>query len=286
MSKSFTLIEILVVIIVIGVLSAFILVGMSSISDKANIAKNQSFSNSLRNSLLMGLVSEWKLDENTNDSWNQNNGTLYNFSASPYVSSCPSGQCLQFDGIDDYVGILDNDNLDIIKEITIEAWVNLQEVTGGYAGRVIVSKGSTYTTPYGIWTGQSANSIMAMITIGGVNLYDSTSNVNLKNGWHLIGEIYDGSKLYSIYDGRIFYIKDVTGDMDINGNSLTISSTSTDRTIKGMVDMVRIYNKAYRSSQIQQNYYSGLNKLLIKNSMSKEEYRLNLAQSLDQNAKF
>jgi prepilin-type N-terminal cleavage/methylation domain-containing protein len=43
MNKSFTLIEILVVIVVIGVLSAFILVGMSSITSSANIAKSQAF---------------------------------------------------------------------------------------------------------------------------------------------------------------------------------------------------------------------------------------------------
>ncbi len=80
MSKSFTLIEILVVIVVIGVLSAFILVGMSSISSKANIAKSQVFINSIDNSLLTSRVAYWKLDEGagttTSDSWGVSLGTL------------------------------------------------------------------------------------------------------------------------------------------------------------------------------------------------------------------
>ncbi|MFA6374475.1 MAG: prepilin-type N-terminal cleavage/methylation domain-containing protein, partial [Candidatus Paceibacterota bacterium] len=39
MNKSFTLIEILVVIVIIGILSAFIIVSMAGVSDKATIAK-------------------------------------------------------------------------------------------------------------------------------------------------------------------------------------------------------------------------------------------------------
>ena len=83
MSKSFTLIEILVVIVIIGILSAFIIVSMVGVSDKARIAKSQAFANSLRNSLLINLVSEWKLNDGSgttaSDSWSANTGTLTNF---------------------------------------------------------------------------------------------------------------------------------------------------------------------------------------------------------------
>ncbi|MBP6914381.1 prepilin-type N-terminal cleavage/methylation domain-containing protein, partial [Candidatus Parcubacteria bacterium] len=113
MSKSFTLIEILIVIVVIGILSSFILVGMNSIASSANIAKSESFSSSLRNSLLISLVSEWKLDESSGqsiyDSWSSNNGILGSTSgvdASDPIwitNGCAKGSCLSFDGTDDYV---------------------------------------------------------------------------------------------------------------------------------------------------------------------------------------
>ena len=278
MNKSFTLIEILVVIVVIGILSALILVGTNSITSSASITKYKAFSESLRNSLLTNLVSEWKLDGSASDSWGTNNGTLNNFSGSPYVSSCPSGQCVQFDGVDDYISINDHDTLDIVNEITIEAWVNLEEVTGGYAGRIIIGKGGAYTDPYGVWTSQSAGSIMAMITIGGAASYGSSTNINLKNGWHLVGEIYNGSKLYSIYDGRILYIKDLTGNIDINANNLTINSTSVDRKVKGYIDMVRIYNKAQSSAQIKQKYYIGLSNLFKKDLISLGEFNQRISE--------
>jgi prepilin-type N-terminal cleavage/methylation domain-containing protein len=102
--KSFTLIEILVVIVVVGILSSFILVGMSSITSDANIAKGKAFANSLKNSLLMNLVSEWKLDETSGstsyDSWSQNNGTV---TGATITTDCVSGKCLEFDGIDNRI---------------------------------------------------------------------------------------------------------------------------------------------------------------------------------------
>jgi len=61
MKKSFTLIEILVVIVIIGILSAFIIVSMSGVSQKATIAKGQAFANSLKNALMI----TWSLNGNS-----------------------------------------------------------------------------------------------------------------------------------------------------------------------------------------------------------------------------
>jgi prepilin-type N-terminal cleavage/methylation domain-containing protein len=57
--QAFTLIELLVVIAIIGILSGLIVVSMSGVTQKANIAKAQVFSNSLRNSLMLIIVGEW-----------------------------------------------------------------------------------------------------------------------------------------------------------------------------------------------------------------------------------
>jgi len=60
--QAFTLIELLVVIAIIGILSGLIIVSMNGITNSATVAKAQVFSNSLRNALMMNLVSEWKFD--------------------------------------------------------------------------------------------------------------------------------------------------------------------------------------------------------------------------------
>jgi prepilin-type N-terminal cleavage/methylation domain-containing protein len=75
--SAFTLIELLVVIAIIGILSALIIVGMSSTTQKATIAKAQVFSNSLRNSLMNNLISEWKFNgSGLNDGDNATQRTL------------------------------------------------------------------------------------------------------------------------------------------------------------------------------------------------------------------
>ena len=67
--KAFTLIELLVVIAVIGILSGLIVVSMGGITTKANIAKLQVFSNSIKNSLMSDFVAEYRLDGNMTDTW-------------------------------------------------------------------------------------------------------------------------------------------------------------------------------------------------------------------------
>ncbi|MFA6374227.1 MAG: prepilin-type N-terminal cleavage/methylation domain-containing protein, partial [Candidatus Paceibacterota bacterium] len=62
MNKSFTLIEILVVIVIVGIISAFIIISMAGISSKANIAKGQTFSNSLKNALMLNMIAQYELD--------------------------------------------------------------------------------------------------------------------------------------------------------------------------------------------------------------------------------
>jgi hypothetical protein len=54
------------------------------------------------------------------------NGTLKNMESGDWLSgsNCHSGSCLNFDGVDEYVNIPDDDSLDGYKNITIEAWIN------------------------------------------------------------------------------------------------------------------------------------------------------------------
>ena len=63
LKTAFTLIELLVVIAIIGILSGLIVVSMSGVTEKANIAKSQVFSNSLRNSLMINTVSQYNFND-------------------------------------------------------------------------------------------------------------------------------------------------------------------------------------------------------------------------------
>jgi prepilin-type N-terminal cleavage/methylation domain-containing protein len=298
MSKSFTLIEILVVIVVIGIISSFIIVGLSSVSEKANIAKSKSFSNSLRNSLLMNLVSEWKFDGTTsidgiatindaNDSWGNNNATVVN--GDPKVKGgldCISNKCIDFDV--DY--IIFNQNL-FPREgnWTVEGWFYHKDYT--YPRSFFpIGDANSYSVGNKGWQighGYSSSGVNVIIN-DGTNRISSVLNfdngyrpMELLNKWAHLVVIFDRLSTKKIYgyvnskkQSSSIDISSITGD--ILGNSDIRIGNIVGWLMYGRVDELRIYNDIISSDKIKQNYYSGLNSLLVKNYFNKEEYSLNI----------
>lgn len=287
MNKSFTLIEILVVIVVIGVLSAFILVGMSSITSSANIAKGKAFLNSMDNSMLLGRVSQWKFDETSGatayDSWGTNNGTLTGGATIPLIQTtgCVSNNCLYFDGTDDVVSMGTVPTMHLgAASFSISCWFNKSRTAEGSLVTKLASLNSN-------GTGISATATKIWLYWNVSDYAELFYTINLNQWYSVVWTYNDTTKKSNVY------INGIVMDVD---RSMNITYDPTDRNLRignaggylhqGTIDDVRIYNQAIPTSQIEQNYVAGLNRLLVKNSMSKAEYVLNLAQTLDQNAKF
>jgi len=285
MNKSFTLIEILVVIVVIGILSAFILVGMSSISSKASIAKGQVFANSLRNALLLSLISEWKMDENTGtvlyDNWKgENDGLLTNFdfnSSSGWRtgSQCVSGSCLQFDGSNDNVDFGEASNT-ISNKITIETWIN-PDLTASTADLISKWQGSGGFS----LTRYLKNTILFVYS----NSYYLYANDCLEsNRWTQIIYTIDNSTsgstiLKSYVNGKYWSGNTRNTDIGSTSNSLTLTRYGTyGAYFKGYMDETRIYTNIASVQKINEKYYSGLNKLFKGGGIVLEEFNQRLVE--------
>lgn len=78
-----------------------------------------------------GIVGFWNFDGDANDiSGNDNHGII---SGASFTSVSISGQALYFGGDPDYVGVSDDDSLDMTDEITVMSWVKPNDLTGtGY----------------------------------------------------------------------------------------------------------------------------------------------------------
>ena len=287
-SKSFTLIELLVVIVIIGILAGVIIVSTSSSINKANLAKAQSFSNTVQNELLLNLVSEWTFDNPNNageDTWGNNDGTV---SGAAYqnksTGNCVYGGCYLFDG-NAYIEVsnssLVTSDLAISGAITVSSWVkfNSSSVTG-----IIIGRGNPYNSGAGyIFWRYSDNRILFDIYNSGVRNNIGATYTITDNNWHYIVSTWDGTttstalKLY--LDGSLN-----------NKTSATISSiekialnfrigvsSSGGAYLNGLVDDSRVYNTALTTAQVKQEYIAGINSLLANGNISKEEYdqRLN-----------
>lgn len=282
--KSFTLIEILVVIIVIGILSSFILIGLGSINENARIAKIRVFANSLRNSLLTSIVFEWKLNNNANDSWGLNNGTI---GGTPtLITDCVEGSCYRFNGSTDHIYINDNDSVfNPQTEMTAFLWIRSSVQQD--------SRGLFTQFNYGVGVAERAwairpcsvmNSKLEVIVdhLGdGVTTrknYRSFTPI-LDNRWHYVGFTWNNGILKLYVDG--LEEKDVVYDdsfTTIHNSSAPISvgsfyaNGSPAGFFNGDIDYPILFNKAISSTQIQETYYSTLNKMFKDNKMVLEEY--------------
>ena len=273
---AFTLIELLVVIAIIGILSGLIVVTMSGVTQKANIAKAQVFSNSLRNALMLNLVSEWKLDGNTNDSWGSNNGSWSgpagtNTSATYLSSDCIFNQCLSFDGTDDCVTVANNTSLNITTSFTIEMWIKRTAVSSDRVDLLRRDSSESYAfySPVGSTSVDVRFRDVSDVAHAGTYVIVPTGQWN-----HLVGT-YDGTYLK-------FYLNGVLGPKD-NIGSYTVRAGSGDliigrddpvagRYFNGLIDGVRVYGAAVPSSLVKENYYAGINSLFSRGSISQSEY--------------
>jgi prepilin-type N-terminal cleavage/methylation domain-containing protein len=276
--KAFTLIELLVVIAIIGILSGLIVVSMSGVTQKANIAKSQIFSNSLRNALMLNIVGEWKFEGDTNDTWSGNNGTWSGPTAPNTVANyrpkeeCVSGQCLNFDGVDDVVNTTYAGNFGT-GEFTISFWVKLNTLTPAHQNII------------GNRLPQGANTWWAGIFSDGRINFDSSGNSIISN----TGEIVTNTWYYIIFTrtGTTFttYKNGVSVKTGSQPNNLTAGTNmaigaiyGASERVNGLIDDVRIYNATIPTSQIKEQYFTGLKNLLTSGQINGREYseRINL----------
>ena len=268
--KAFTLIELLVVIAVIGILSGLIIVSMSGTADKATIAKAQVFNNSLRNSLMLDIVSEWRFDENTGasvaDSWNGGNtGTLVGTPTWRTSSNCIQGSCIEFDGIDDLINISFVPGVTTTGNYTMTAWFKKTNTNNG----TIINISNSGSNRNGIMFSSSQIIVCGYYngsTYTSVNYSDLSLNV-----WHHVVCTNKAGVLSLYIDGR-----------NVNSGTTGSSLSSTQNCIgyntnagvyfTGLMDEIRIYNATVPTSQIEKEYFTGLNNLLINGGIDKEEY--------------
>ena len=286
--KSFTLVEMLVVIAIIGILSGVILISTSGSTDKARLAKAQAFATTTQTQLGYDLISEWKFEGHTGigspstnidvlDSVGSNDGDITGHA--PTIkgeSDCISGKCLFFDGLDDYIDFGNKASLDLIDK-NIEFWfktsvngVGVIGQTGGSGQWVLTIRGNRF-----VWDTWATGLDMAAYK----NIIDDK--------WHHFVVSISDSK-----DAEYFYLDGVlervstatvttpaaTGNLYLGSCSVAISTTwctnagATASFFNGYLDEVKIYKEALGEAKIKEQYLAGLDSMLAKNLISKEEY--------------
>lgn len=262
---AFTLIELLVVTAIIGILSGLIVVTMNGVTDKANIAKSQVFSNSLKNAAMANLISEWKFDNSVADSWGLNNGTLTGATYDNTSGDCVYGGCLSFGGtLGEYVQMSAIPSITTGTPFMISVWVYPQ-LGAGY--QTIMGYNNTHRL---LIQGDGT-----MLSQQNGNFYSATGDIAY-GSWSHVLYWNDGTQEKWYVNGKQSGSVHAIVDAEWNGAFKVGQYDLVNYPYKGRIDEIRIFNSAATISFIENQYYAGLNSLLINGGMSKEEYSLGI----------
>jgi prepilin-type N-terminal cleavage/methylation domain-containing protein len=212
-----------------------------------------------------GLVGYWNFDEGTGTiaydlSGYGNNGTLnnFNFTAISGWTTGKIGKALIFDGSDDWVRVSSSTSLDINKNISVFAWVNRSRIVDWerILGRYYWSGGNTGSWELDLGQGY----LRCIFNINGIWRYaNAPAGTNNATGtWYFVGCVYDGSRLYNYVNGELKATSMASGNITTTTYPLAIGTTSNgtsiQNVIQGIIDEVRIYNRALSDSEIKALY--------------------------------
>ncbi len=263
-NKSFTLIELLVVIVIIGILAGIIIVSVSSSISKANFAKGQAFSSTVRNGLLLNLVSEWSFDNLTQsagtvlsadtsieDEWGNYDGLSKGTLIVKDGSDCIKGKCLSFDGSTGYVLI---PTFNIGNLATVSFWAK----SSAYNGRMSFSfNADNYTAGpdfYFISSGLLWNT-----GDGGGNPFTNSSIPN--SDWHHFVVVNDENSNARLYiDGSQIGTASYRSVKTTNNTFFIGKYDNNGYHFNGIIDEFNVFDALLSSSQVKElyAYYSNL----------------------------
>ncbi len=193
-----------------------------------------------------GLITGYEFEEGSgsttaDESANSLTGTLTN---GPTWTNGKYGKGIQFDGTNDYIDLGNSSLFNITSAVTISAWMNISNQT---TSRVILNKGGANGS-YELRGNQSSNATYRFILNGGTNLNGSGSIS--ANTWHHLAATYDGATMKVYVDGVLNNSVAYTSSINITTSSALIGSIGSGLYFQGILDNVRIYNKALSASEV------------------------------------
>ncbi len=162
-----------------------------------------------------------------------------------------NGRGLWFPGVNNWVTIADANDLDLTAGMTLEAWVRPFSISGW--NTVLMKEGTGQTFGYSLYA-NDGTPVRPAVTVQIANVDRSATGTAALpvNTWSHLAATYDGTTLRLYRDGvqigsraQTGNIRTTTGALRIGGNALW------GEYFQGVMDDVRIYNRALSAAEIQ-----------------------------------
>ncbi|MBI2644178.1 MAG: prepilin-type N-terminal cleavage/methylation domain-containing protein [Candidatus Wildermuthbacteria bacterium] len=281
-SQGFTLMELLVVVVIIGILAGVVVLGLKTMRERGRVGGLKEVSSAFDSVLRTDLRAEWKFDEGSGStaldtSGNNQNGTLGGTGASCNTINCTSGNgncptyyednaknsfALEFDGTNDYV-VLPSSAIDRQKG-TVTMWIKRGFATWGASGTsigVFRMRSNPQSERWSVTLKNESGNVRRLqmtwrtgIVGGGANIFTSVGNWQTGE-WHFVAMTWDAS----MNDGKI-YVDGVSNSqkegiipIDPIDSCLRLGGYA-DIMFKGAIDDLKIYGKILTAGEIQSLY--------------------------------
>ncbi|MBW8038583.1 MAG: hypothetical protein FVQ85_01135 [Planctomycetes bacterium] len=194
-----------------------------------------------------GLVAHWKFDDGSGgtatDSAGTNNGALV---GDPTWTAGRINGALSLDGNGDYVVVAPVAPLAGVN-LTAQAWIRVDEFAGIW--NPILTQHDPSNNGYYFYV---SSGTPAFYIVGGVAFVQVISNEAINtNQWYHVAGTNDGSNLKLYIDGQLKDSASSTGFLGANYNAYIGSEPVTPLYYTGLIDDVRIYNRAVSESEFQ-----------------------------------
>lgn len=199
--------------------------------------------------VLGGLFASGGMVETVRDSANGLNAIIH---GEPSWTSGQVGKAAQFNGTNEYLEVGQESPFDISERITVAAWIKVGAFDRNY--QAIVTKGDT------AWRIQRyLNTNKIEFACSGLSYNAPSGNIignkSVNDGqWHHVAGVYDGSRIHLYIDGQVDRSQASSGTINKNNYKVMIGENAQQqgRCWNGLIDDVRIYNRALDPNEILQ----------------------------------
>ena len=209
-----------------------------------------------------GLVSWWPGDGNAQDIVGSNDGTLENGAT---FASGHVGQGFSFDGVDADVLIGNPTNLKLTDELTIDAWINPNDLSEGQLAAIVAKWGQSSSLD-SYWLGIRKQGGVIEVA-GAIGVSAAVQNLGffggdiLANTWSHVAMTYDnvtGANILYL-NGQRAAIRTMLGGIFASDKNVVIGRQGpvAPRPFPGLIDEVGIFNRALSDAEIQAIYDAG-----------------------------
>jgi hypothetical protein len=203
-----------------------------------------------------GLLAWWPAEYNAYDVAGTNNGTLENGAS---FAPGEAGYAFSLNGLNQYVSVPNNTMWGFgTNAFSIDLWANFSAV-GGTSAFLASDEGGGSTHKWILWLNGSTLQLLVQTPPGGATYIGSASLSPAFGQWYHIALIRSGSSFQFYNDGILVSSNSSTVVIPTPNAPLTIGQAEGEFHFSGLLDDIRIYNRALSFSEIQAIYRAGTN---------------------------